>query len=184
MCCEEKTYYESVHPMAELNHSECIESENLGWTKGVLSDGVPFEAEIWMRDGRLTLCVVLPEIFKEESTEDKNVVEVVEHSRETSTFEQLDSGVLKMGTVDRGFSEDYNVIISFVEYLEEFRVVNFHGEYRNGAVHLLEDKAGNPLAGVIITLKENGEVLADTPLVFKDFNKGCNRIVMYNKMYI
>ena len=89
-----------------------------------------------------------------------------------------------MGTIDRGFSEDYNVIISFVEYLEEFQVVNFHGEYRNGAVHLLEDKEGNHIVGVIITLKENGEVFADTPLVFKNFDNRCNKIVMYNKMHV
>lgn len=157
MCCEEKNYYESLYRMVEMNHSEHVGSENLGWTRGVLSDGVPFEAEMWMRDGRLTLCVVLPEIFKKEETEDKNVVEVVERSRETSTFEQLDSGVLKMGTVERGFSEDYNVIISFVEYLEKLQMVEFYGEYRNGAVHLLEDKEGNHLAGVIITLKGNGD---------------------------
>lgn len=53
MSFEEKNYYESIYPMAGLNHSECIGSENLGWTKGVLSDGVPFEAEMWMMDGRL-----------------------------------------------------------------------------------------------------------------------------------
>lgn len=184
MSFEEKNYYESIYPMAGLNHSECIGSENLGWTKGVLSDGVPFEAEMWMMDGRLVLCVVLPELFKEEMVEDQNVVEVIEHSKETRAFEQLDSGVLKMGTKDRGFSEDYNVIISFVEYLEEFQVVNFHGEYRNGAVHLLEDKEGNHIVGVIITLKENGEVFADTPLVFKNFDNRCNKIVMYNKMHV
>ena len=86
MSFEEKNYYESIYPMAGLNHSECIGSENLGWTKGVLSDGVPFEAEMWMMDGRLVLCVVLPELFKEEVVEDQNVVEVIEHSKESRAF--------------------------------------------------------------------------------------------------
>lgn len=178
---KERKYYEAAYTMAGLNHTECVGEENLGWTKGVLSDGVPFEAELWLMDEELTLCVMLPDIFK---TDNDETSQEAGECKRGKRQERQESCVLKIGTFDRGYAQDFHTIIKYVEYLEESQLVEFCGERRNGAVHLFRDKEGNDIAGIIITLNEAGDIFAETPLVFKSFQTGNQRIFMYKKMHI
>lgn len=161
-----KLYFEAEYEMAGLNHRVGICDSNLGWTRGIFEDGVPFEAELWSEDEELNLCVIVPEIFR------------IEKSKKV-TFEQnvgeikdgfcIDKSVLKIGTTDCGYVDDMNVVIQYVEYLETFEVVSFLDNYRNGAIRLLQDPEGNDLVCIVIGLNIGDEVCAECLLNFREF---------------
>lgn len=161
-----KLYFEAEYEMARLNHRVGIRDWNLGWTRGIFEDGVPFEAELWSEDEELNLCVIVPEIFRIEEnkkiTFEKNVGEI------KGGF-CMDRSVLKIGTTDCGYVDDMDVVIQYVEYLETFEVVSFADNYRNGAIRLLRDSEGNDLVCIVIGLNIGDEICAECFLDFREF---------------
>lgn len=187
-----KNYYESRYTMEGLNHSLCIGKENLGWTSGLLSNGVPFEAELWVFDQELCMSIMMPEFmstpFEADEQANANIDmdidnDVKDHTV-VSSYERIESGLLKVGLFDRGIVYDNLTVIQYVEFLEEYGLIAFCGEEYNGGVHLYRDKAGNPIVEVIITLISQGEHCAETPLIFQSFGHGPKRFFMYKKMHI
>ena len=176
-----KTFYESSYKMSGLNHTEEVSVENIGWTHGVLSNGVPFEAELWVMDNELTICIIIPEIFK---CDDEIEYECDVEENEVFEDERTESSILKIGTYDRGYVTDHALIIKYVEYLEEFGLITFLSNHRNGGVHLLRDREGNNIVAVMITLCTIKQAYAETPLVFKGFKNNQQRLFMYKKMHI
>ncbi|MBQ8279062.1 MAG: hypothetical protein IJZ23_04400 [Roseburia sp.] len=174
-------YYEATFTMAGLNHTRCVGEENLGWTKGVLSNGIPFEAELWMMKGDLTLCVMMPEIFQSRQKGTGKNVEELDIEDNSDFVLKEESCILKIGMIDRGYTQDFDTIVNYVEYLEEFGLVEFVDRYRNGMVHFFTDCEGNNIASVIITLNEKGDIYAETPLVFRNFPGTEPRVLMYKK---
>jgi hypothetical protein len=195
-----KNYYESRYVMEGLNHSLCIGKENLGWTSGILSNGVPFEAELWVFDQELCMSVMMPEFMStpleaDEQADadmdvnvdmdiDNDIDQDLEDHTVVSSYERIESGLLKVGLFDRGTVYDNLTVIQYVEFLEKFGLIAFCGEEYNGGVHLYRDKAGNPIVEVIITLISQGEHCAETPLIFQSFGNGPKRFFMYKKMHI
>ena len=160
-------HIEMARPFPIFNHSSEITKENIGYVQGVFSDGVPFEAELWMCDGSMNVSFVFPELWpKEENQEylkEGNVLGFHDNVARTNC------GVLTIGMVDNGMVSDVNATIAYIEYLKNKGVLEFVSSMENGAVLLVTDIEGNDLAHVIVTLNEDGETLAKTPLCFHDF---------------
>ena len=161
-----KLYFEAEYEMAGLNHRVGICDANLGWTRGIFEDGVPFEAELWEEDNDLNLCVIIPEVF-EIGEKKKRICE--QGLKKTEGVFYMDKSVLKIGTTDLGDVDDIDVVIQYVEYLETFEVVSFLDNYRNGAIRLLQDSEGNNLVSIIIGLNIGDEVCAECSLNFRGF---------------
>lgn len=161
-------YFEAEYDMAGLNHRVGICDSNLGWTRGIFEDGVPFEAELWEEDEDLNLCVIILEIFEIEEKK-KRIPE--QGLKKTEDLFHMDKSVLKIGTTDLGYVDDIDVVIQYVEYLEMFEVISFLDNYRNGAIRLLQDSEGNNLVRIIIGLNIGDEACAEC---FLDFRRFCD----------
>lgn len=154
------------------NHTKCVDDSNIGYTRGMTYDGIPFEAEVYETEDILGLVVIMPQIY--ERTYVKNSGIKTEKSKVTeicSSVETYDSSVLVIGMCDEGEEEDCSTILAYVEFLIKHGLVEFTGVMRNGAVMYVEDRAGNTFARVIITLKEGDEFYGCTDLDLKDFPK-------------
>lgn len=163
-----KLYFEAEYEMTGLNHRVGIRDSNLGWTRGIFEDGVPFEAELWEEDEDLNLCVIIPEIFE---IEEKKKWIPEQGLKKTEGVFHMDKSVLKIGTTDLGDVDDIDVVIQYVEYLEMFEVVSFLDNYRNGAIRLLQDSEGNNLVSIIIGLNIGDEACVEC---FLNFRRFCN----------
>lgn len=162
--------------MAGLNHTKDVGNENIGWTRGVMDDGVPFEAEMWLMNDELVVSIMMPEMF----TDSRSTCDLEEDDFGEESIQRCqESSILKIGMVDRGFVTDIVVVQLYVEYLVNNGIIHFLNKYENGAVHLLTDKEKNNIAGVIITLNSHGEVWAETSLIFQNFPGWKKRMVMY-----
>lgn len=161
-----KLYFEAEYEMAGLNHRVGIRDWNLGWTRGIFEDGVPFEAELWSEDEELNLCVIIPEILR---IEESKKITLEQNVGEIKGGFCMDRSVLKIGTTDCGYVDDMDVVIRYVEYLENYEVVSFLDNYRNGAVRLLQDLEGNDLVCIVIGLNIEDEVCAECFLNFREF---------------
>lgn len=42
-------YYTTKYDFPVTNHFENVSDDNIGWIRGVMSDELPFEAEIWKK---------------------------------------------------------------------------------------------------------------------------------------
>ncbi len=170
------SYKETLYDFPICNHCESVSEENIGYTQGILKDGIPFEAELCQTKDELTLQVILPLIkdFYDEETLRKIKESQDEFNKENDILlpnvESIDATILAIGMIDGGYSDDPSLFI-YVDYLEENDLVRFKTAYKNGALHYLEDSSGNHLVGVLITLEEHGKVLAETKLRFRPFKK-------------
>lgn len=177
-------YYESRYAMEQLNHSECVDHDNIGWTSGVLVNGIPFEAELWVMDNELSMSVMIPEVLSEQLESSEQIEFNMEDNTVISCCARIENGVLKVGLDDVGIVYDDEVIIRYVEFLEEFGLVTFCGEEYNGGGHRYRDKSGNHIIEVIVTLNSNGKTFAETPLAFRGFGENKHSFFMYKKMHI
>ena len=51
---EEYKFMEANGSFPICNHTQCVEPNNIGYVQGIMSDGTPFEAELWRNDvGRI-----------------------------------------------------------------------------------------------------------------------------------
>ncbi len=169
-----KEYREIKYDFPVCNHTNCIGKHNIGYTQGILADGTPFEAEISKTDDITVLQVIMPvkyEYYDEELMQKKNDMQEKfneENDIRLPPLENVDYGILTIGMQSIGYSIDPTLYM-YVEYLEENNIVKFTSEVRNGSLHYLVDSAGNDIVGILITLKEDGEILARTELVLKPF---------------
>lgn len=160
-------YYEAIKPFPVCNHTAEVGKENLGYVQGIFFDGIPFEAELWEYGDSTNVSFVFPKLWRmeepKESIKEGNVVGF--HERVQRTF----CCALTVGMVDNGAATDFNTTLAYIEYLKEKEVISFVTDVENGSVLYVTDIEGHDLVHVIITLRENGECLAHTPLGFHDF---------------
>ena len=161
-------YYESFTDFPICNHSVSINQNNIGYTQGILDGGIPFEAELWNNANGQSPSVVMPEIFIVEQMDN-----ISDEYRKVVTYrnqaESMHEGVLTIGMVDCGVIDDFDLTIKYVDFLEEKGLIEFVAEMRNGTVFLNTDIEGHDLVNVTITLKEDGNFFATTPLQFRNF---------------
>lgn len=150
------------------NHTQSIDSSNLGYCQGVGSDGIPFEAELWKNDNEKALTVILP-VQEIPFQLNKSVIEPSNVRVFKAECEYWDSSVLWIGMVDHGQEEDEEVIRYYVDYLKKLGIVEFPGITENGSVMYCTDIAGNDLVHITIALEENDNILATTNLKFRPF---------------
>lgn len=165
---EMNTYEESSMDFPVCNHTKYVDDENLGYVQGILSGGVPFEAELWQTNGIMNLSVIIPEIIKSDKQQE-NLLNDGNITGFHNEVNAVNGGVLAIGMVDRGMVDDINVIIEYVSLLKDHDIVEFESDMENGAVQLLTDVNGNDFAQIMIMLEADDELLAMTELDFRDF---------------
>lgn len=160
-------YIQAISPFPICNHIKDVDKNNIGYVKGIFTDGIPFEAELWSYDGDLNISFVFPILCDIDTLEGclKNDNILGFHNRVART----QGGVLTIGMVNNGLIDDISATVAYVDYLKEQGVVEFISDMENGSLMLITDVTGNELVHVIITLKEEGKKLAETPLEFCHF---------------
>lgn len=165
----QKNYVEAIHPSPVCNHTSEIGSENIGFTQGVLADGVPFEAELWeTADGHRCMNVVLSDCIEADSTDGDplqqgNAIGLRWGEQATN------HSVLTVGMAIRDLDISLEETIFYTSYLERMGLLSFVGEQCNGYVQTLTDVEGNDLIAVAVSLSEPEHLYATTPLSFRPF---------------
>lgn len=161
-------FYQFALPMPAINPKLEADNHIIGLAFGVLSDGIPFAAELWRDDTDNSITVLLPyqeKLFPETDThpltvEGSNVtgflwqVESVNYTAICEGMEILDEDL------------DDSAIIEHVDYLENMDLIHFISPVINGYVNLLSDFENRPVVKIIIALSTNGCQAAETPLRF------------------
>lgn len=169
-------YTEAIYDFPTCNHARQLGRENIGYCQGIFDDGVPFEAELWDGKNGLYLGIIIPDILperevpKKPKTNESEGANIVGISYNDGVV--FDAGVLKIGMERTGVEDGYDIPIYLVEYFEKNGVVEFTTNLENGFIEYLTDIAGKPLIRTIITLEEDGEILAEHDLDFKPFVEG------------
>lgn len=160
------------------NHKDCVNGDNIGYVQGMLEDNRPFEAELFLGNGECTLGVIMPIVDEIESAvarletrsasclknEKGNVIGFVKQ------VETQDNGVLPIGMVELGETDDLDITCKYVDFLEGLGVVKFLTAERNGYIEYYNDIHGTELVRVLVILQyANGEVVATTPFRFRKF---------------
>ena len=163
------------------NHRECVTKDNIGYVQGILANNRPFEAELFLGNNECSIGLIMPVIDEIESmvnndkvhntslinNENSNVLGFVRQA------ETLDNGILPIGMVEIGDTDDLVIISQYVEFLEDMGVIKFLSSERNGYVEYYRDIQGSNLVRVVVTLQyENGEVVVTTPFMFRRFGSG------------
>ena len=163
------SYFTTDLDFPVCNHTEGIGSENLGYTKGITEEGVPFEAELVDSEGTLSLVVIMPAVFehstKKAPVNKSNVIGI------TYKVDTWDDSILDIGMVDNGPEEDDELVHKYVDYLVDEGLVTFASNLLNGSVMNRVDILGNDLVKILITLTEDDEYWAYTDLNTIPFEK-------------
>lgn len=133
----------SEHPFPACYHGpDGLTTDNVGYAQGILSDGVPFEAEEWLLDDEVWATVILPAgILPERCT---SAGGPASQSREEVAYSRRGSN-LTLGMAILGEVTDFDDIVWLVEYMERMGLVEFFGRERNASVRMLADVEGNVL---------------------------------------
>lgn len=163
-------YVEAKYPVPICNHTAQVGKENLGYTQGVLSDGTPFEAELWENSiGTRSMSILLPErpefCSEERSALNAGNVTGIQWQHEKAD----DCSILPLGMVIREESLPISELEAYTAYLERMGLLHFVSPLRNGCLRALTDTEGHDLIWDIVTLSEDGELRAETPLTFRPF---------------
>ena len=156
-------------PFPVTNHTRDINQNNLGWIRGITDDGYPFEAEHWIEDETEGLDIIMPIIHEREESAPNEEDAIVPFNYEVWT---PSGAVLCIGMLSDGVEEDLAIIKTYIDYLKSISMVFYTGIMENGYVEYLIDTAGNSFARISITLYENDEEIAFTPLQFIPFKTG------------
>ena len=173
---EEHTYTEFFAPFPICNHIEGFDPKyNHGYTQGVTSDGIPFEAELWSTDTECNITIIFPENFDMYEGIDPYADVLIDRNPDDpipyqSQDELIENGILSIGMVKRERIDNINVIIAYVDYFEECGLYEFVSDIRNGYLMQVTDVNGNYLLQLNITTwsKEMDEIV-EVYLDFKPF---------------
>lgn len=171
-------FTESGSSFPVCNHTRCVDKNNIGYVQGIINDGTPFEAELWRNKMGLNISFVMQDKLQHQR-EKKKLVEgdlIGFHNQEQREHQ----GILTIGMVDDGICEDMDIIISYVEYLENNGLISFAGNMRNGMILYVTDIEGKELVYITITLEED-TVFATTPLKFIRFPNQGGKVVTFWK---
>lgn len=180
----ELKYFEAGIPVPICNHNpELVEACNVGYTTGIISDGTPFEAEIWEENDKVGLSIFLPlyplgiqeyiEKHKAKERDRKELVvdgeKLVDHMLE-DIMEYSWASVLAQGMEEYSVDTDNDVII-YANYLEKAGIFKYTTKVCNGVLHFLTDLVGNRIVCLDVLLMQDGTQLAGTNLKFNLFEK-------------
>lgn len=161
-------FMQSRYPLIRCNHSlSNIDSDNYGYAYGVTKDQIPFEAELWYGHNPESTNVTfyLPEIMEFEEVEDKPLINQTTGTRTFCTEVQRQYGMaLCVGMVDKGMIESLSLLDTYIELLVDSELIAFSSNVLNGAAWRYTDFDGNDIVAVNITLLEDDELMAITPL--------------------
>lgn len=163
-------YREAVKDFPVCNHNGA-HKENIGYTQGIMADGIPFEAECWACGNEKTISIIMPEIeaFQYPEKDESGEKDQGKEKGFRSEIECHDGGILCIGMVDNGQEKAFTIIERYVRYLEENEVVLFNSTWCNGSVFYRTDILGNDLVEVKVTLKDTVEEYGDTALGFRPY---------------
>ena len=175
---EEYKFMEANSSFPICNHTQFVDQNNIGFVQGIMSDGTPFEAELWCNELGLNVSFVMPDKLQHQRENNKlvegNVIGF--HNQEQREHQ----GILTIGMVDDGICEDMDISISYVEYLESNGLISFTGNMRNGVIFYVTDIEGKELVYITITLEED-TIYATTPLHFMNFPNQGEKIFLLKK---
>lgn len=172
-------YYTTKYDFPVTNHFENVSDDNIGWIRGVMSDELPFEAEIWKKDEEVDVAFIIPAIYSEDDKinpyDTTNNERIAKESKVkgityyTDQADMWDGGILAIGMVDEGYEEDPFVLQNYVEILENNELIEFNTDLYNGIVQYVIDSCGNEFARIVITLEDSYNSFATCPLFFEEF---------------
>ncbi|MCR4892750.1 MAG: hypothetical protein K5989_11290 [Lachnospiraceae bacterium] len=161
-------FMQSRYPLLHCNHSlENIDSDNYGYAFGVTKDQIPFEAELWYgHDPESTnVTFYLPEIAEFDEVEDEPLINATTGTRTFSTEVQRKYGMaLCVGMVEDGIIDSLSLLNTYIELLLDSELIAFSSNMLNGAAWRYIDLDGNDIVAVNVTLLENDDLMALTPL--------------------
>lgn len=161
-------FYQVTTGFPICNHTAGVSNNNLGYVQGILSSGVPFEAELWKNKTSVNISVVIPEQFFESDRKcspQKNGNLIGFHNQ----INNIHNGVLTIGMVDDGINTEMDATMQYVDFLKDHGLIEFVGDMENGAVFHVIDTEGKNLVYITVTLSELEEVFAKTSLHFMKF---------------
>lgn len=166
-------YLQTKYPMPICNHTSDIRKENVGYTQGIISDGTPFQAEIWEYEHTKVLSIIISDreefYLLEDTIKSTDAISIGNITGFHNEATYRDEAVLIIGMAIRDMEGEDIDVIKLVGYLEEKDIVDFPGTMINGAASTFTDIEGHDVIRVNITLEEDGEVYAKTDLQFMDF---------------
>lgn len=164
-------FFESTFDFPICNHTKEATEQNIGYTQGIMSDGTPFEAELWTNENEHQISVVMPVLAEKDMSavtvqNQMQCENVIGFHNEVSS---CDNSILCIGMVDCGIEDELSIIMQYVDLLENAGIVSFTTDMKNGAVFYLTDVNGSDLVRVDIALIVDGQATATTPLHFRAF---------------
>ena len=166
--------FQSDFPYIQYNFSpRNIGKENIGYAHGVTIDGIPYMAEKWEIDGKVDICFYLPVLDDLIDGLDEEEVEKCEAMEQSAECHDVKGGqMLCIGMVDNCVENEIPVMEAYFEYLDTVGLLEFTTQVRAAYYLLLTDVNGNDVFALTITIEENGNVLAVTPLRWIPFDNG------------
>ena len=162
------------------NHSFRATSDNIGYVQGMLIDNRPFEAELFIANNECVLGLIMPVVKEIKNREERDKVcnsDFLKNKKGnvlgfTRKAEFVDNGILTLLMLKLDEETNLNVLNSYVAFLEEMGIVKFLTAERNCYIEYYNDINGTDLVRILIALEyDNSEVVATTPLRFRQFNK-------------
>ena len=170
--------FQSDFPYIQYNFSpRNIGKENIGYAHGVTIDGIPYMAEKWEIDGKVDVCFYLPVLDDLIDGMDEEEVEKCEAMEQSAECHDVKGGqMLCIGMVDNCVENEIPVMEAYFEYLDTVGLLEFTTQVRAAYYLLLTDINGNDVFALTVTLEEDGNVLAVTPLRWIPFDNGYGNI--------
>ena len=168
---QQANFYQANFPPIEFNFSiSNISKENIGYAYGVISNGCPFMAELWKYGSNEDVAFYLPvnedfmKLEGEPHINKETGTKTFAYNKEVKGFHAL-----CVGMINNGFVDDLSVQDAYISFLCEHNLLDFAGQTRNSYAFLLTDSAGNDLIAITVSLIDEGEIIASTPLIWKQF---------------
>lgn len=174
-----RVFFQTKQQFPVCTSSPDISDENLGWTAGVLVDGVPFVAELWQIADEQSITVIIPlqesllpnwqgvVIAVEDATYPEE--DVLESKEGDFTVRSASALTDKMGILDDFTTQEQ--LVAHVNYLCNMGVIAFTDIYENGGIQVLKDLSGHPVVAIHISLTMDGITVAHTSLEFQSFRQ-------------
>ena len=166
--------FQSDFPYIQYNFSpRNIGRENIGYAHGVTIDGIPYMAEKWEIDGKVDVCFYLPVLEDLIDGMDEAEEEKCEAMAQSADHYDVKGGqMLCIGMVDNCVENEIPVMEAYFEYLDTVGLLEFTTQVRAAYYLLLTDINGNDVFALTVTIEEDGNVLAVTPLRSIPFHNG------------
>ena len=175
---EAKKYLQAQYPFPECNYAVKTKTgvQSIGYSQGILEDGVPFVAEL-LRGGAqndASVVFVLPYLERmnqmEELTNNKETGLSCKRYHLQSQKQRVWNTVLCDGMIDTNEKMEQKVVNSYLQYLIFMNLLYIQKTDIEGFVHVLYDRAGHKVVAIEITLIHYHRVNGLVPLKFEPFH--------------